>query len=169
MARRIRRPIKETLVIVTEGQADAAFTNHLKSIYGVGNPKVTAKSAGGKGPSNVIGDAIGTHKSYGCDRVACLLDTDLDWPVTKRKQAQQKKIRLIGSTPCLEGLLLNILGIDVPQLSDDCKAILHPMLAGKPTDKNSYAILFTEEVLNSARERVESLDTLIKIIAGELK
>ncbi|MEZ8197009.1 hypothetical protein [Vibrio cortegadensis] len=162
-----KRPIKQTLVIVAEGQADAAFVNHVKSLYGVGNPKVTVKSAGGKGPSNVIGDALGTLKSSGCDRVASILDTDIPWPKTKVKEAAQKKIPLIGSEPCLEGLLLQILGKKVPKLSNDCKKQMHPLLDGKETDKKSYAKLFTKEVLDSARTSVVELDLLINIITGQ--
>ncbi|HIF9056028.1 TPA: hypothetical protein ACX6MG_000003 [Photobacterium damselae] len=169
MTRKIKRPIKETLVIVGEGYAEAAFLNHLKSIYGIGNPKVTAKSAGGKGPSNVIGDALGTLKGSGCDRVAALLDTDLVWPKTKVKEAQQKKIILVGSVPCLEGLLLNIVGESVPNNSDACKKMLHPRLDGKETDKNSYKLLFTKAVLDKERVRVKELNTLIGLISGQIK
>ncbi|TMO53096.1 RloB domain-containing protein [Pseudoalteromonas phenolica] len=168
MARK-KRPIKETLVIVAEGQADEAFVKHVKSLFGVGNPRVTPKSAGGKGPSNVIGDAIGTLRSSGCDRVASILDTDLPWPATKVREAKSKKIRLIGSNPCLEGLLLKILGKRVPASSNDCKEELHPMLSGKETEKESYAELFTKELLNEARKTVPELDELIKLISGELK
>ena len=44
-----KRKIKITITIVGEGQTEVAFINHLRSIYGVGSPKITAKSAGGKG------------------------------------------------------------------------------------------------------------------------
>jgi hypothetical protein len=97
-----------------------------------------------------------------------LLDTDIDWPKTKVKEAKQKRITLIGSTPCLEGLLLKILGKKVPVLSDECKKSLHPLLCGKETDKRSYEKLFTKEVLDTVRDEIEELDTLIKLISGQI-
>lgn len=169
MARKQKRSIKETLKIVGEGQAEAAFLNYLKSLYGVGNPKVTAKSAGGKGPSNVIGEAIGTLNSSGSDRVAVLLDKDMPWPKTKVKIAQQKKITLVGSSPCLEGLLLKILDKPIPANSDECKKVLHPLLSGKETEKASYEKLFPKILLDARKDLVEELDTLIKLIKGQKK
>lgn len=164
-----KRPIKETLKIIGEGQADAAFLKHLKSLYGVGNPKVSAKSAGGKGPDNVIGDAIGTLNSSCYDRVAALLDTDIPWPKSKVKKAQQKKIILVGSRPCLEGLLLKILEKPVPVSSDDCKKAFHPLLGGKETEKVSYEKPLPKTLLDARRDDVEELDTLIKLISGKKK
>ncbi|MAA72665.1 MAG: hypothetical protein CMI29_06965 [Opitutae bacterium] len=164
-----KRPLKETLIIVGEGQAEVAFINHVKSLYGVGNPKVKAKSAGGKGPSNVIGDAIGTLNCSGCDRVVSLLDTDIEWPKVKVKEAKKREIILIGSDPCLEGLLLRILEKRVPPQSIDCKREMHPLLDGRETDKKSYAQLFSRVTLDSVRDKIEELDLLIKIISGEVK
>ncbi|CAK1834140.1 hypothetical protein [Vibrio crassostreae] len=162
-----KRVLKDTLIFVGEGEAEKAFLLHLKSIYGTGNPKVTPKSAGGKGPNNVIGDALGTLASSGCTRVAALLDTDLKWPVGLTKEAARNKIPLIGSTPCLEGFLLDILGIKKTTTNKGCKQILHPMLDGKETCKMSYSKLFTKDVLDEARQRVEELDKMIKIIQGK--
>ncbi|MFA0000783.1 hypothetical protein AB4428_20970 [Vibrio lentus] len=162
-----KRVLKESLIFVGEGEAEKAFLLHLKSIYGVGNPKVTPKSAGGKGPNNVIGDALGTLACSGCSKVAALLDTDLPWPVGLAKTAKQKKIPLIGSTPCLEGLLLDILGIKKPASSSACKKLLHPKLSGRETCKESYAEAFSEEVLNQARTKVVELDSIINIIQGK--
>lgn len=161
-----RRVLKETLIFVGEGAAEKAFLLHLKSIYGVGNPRVTPKSAGGKGPDNVIADALGTLASSGCSRVAALLDTDLPWPPRLRKQADAKKIPLIGSEPCLEGLLLDILRIKKSSDSASCKKQLHHMLNGRETCKESYSILFTKDVLDNARSIVPALDQIINILQG---
>lgn len=166
-----KRPLKETLVIVGEGPTEVAFINHIKSIYGVGNPKVTAKSAGGKGPSNVIGDAIATLRSSGCDRVASLLDTDIPWPNSKTKEAKSKRIILIGSIPCIEGLLLDILSQAKPTPCNNktCKDAVHPQLDGRETERLSYQKIFTKGLLDLARLRVCELDDLIKLITGQLK
>lgn len=162
-----RRILKETLVFVGEGEAEKAFLLYLKSLYSVGNPRVTPKSAGGKGPNNVIGDAIGTLASSGCTKVAALLDTDLPWPVELKKQAAVKKIPLIGSEPCLEGLLLDILKINKPAQSAKCKERMHPMLSGRETCKESYSKRFTKDVLDNARQHVPALDQIINIMQGK--
>jgi hypothetical protein len=171
MAKKKKRPLKETLIIVGEGPTEVAFIKHLRSLYGTGNLQVTAKSAGGKGPSNVIGDAIGTFENSGADRVAALLDTDLAWPQAKIKAAQQKKITLIGATPCIEGLLLEILNQPMPRPCNNftCKKAMHPQLKGRETDKNSYQQLFTKHLLDEAKSRVNVLNNLIKLIIGELR
>lgn len=161
-----KRVLKETLIFVGEGEAEKAFLLHLKSIYGTGNPRVTPKSAGGKGPNNVIGDAISTLAHSGCSKVAAMLDTDLDWPVGLVKKAKQKKIPLIGSEPCLEGLLLDILQVKKPKTSKECKKVLHPMLDGRETCKDSYSKLFSKDVLDEARKNVVSLNQLIEAIQG---
>ncbi len=163
-----KRKIKITITIVGEGQTEVAFINHLRSIYGVGSPKITAKSAGGKGPSNVIDDAIGTLNFSGCDRVAALLDTDLPWPRTKVEQARKKKILLIGSAPCIEGLLLKILEREIPVTSSECKRVMHPLLSGNATKRESYSDLFSKDVLDNASLTIDELKKLIGLIKGEI-
>ena len=165
------RKLKQTLVFIGEGETEKAFLQHIKTLYADGSLKITVKSAGGKGPSNVIGDAIGTKDNSGCDQVAVLLDTDIPWPKTKVKQAQAKKIKLIGATPCIEGLMLDILEQPqpIPSNNTTCKARMHPQLSGKPTDKASYETLFTEQMLKQAATRITELDEIIKIMTGKFK
>ena len=157
------------MIFVGEGKAEKAFLLHLKSIYSVDTLKVTIKSAGGKGPSNVISDAISTLQSTGYDTASALLDTDILWPIGKVKEAKQCGIELIGSTPCLEGFLLEIINQKKRHncTSDECKKLLHKKLSGKETEKESYQKLFTKEVLDNARLRVENLDILIKLLLNE--
>ncbi len=172
MARtKFTRKLKETLVFVGEGETEEAFISYLRSLFSTGNPSVKVKSAGGKGPSNVIGDAIGTLNSSGCDRVAALLDLDLPWPKTKVRTARNKKIILIGVDPCIEAMLIDILEIQRPTPCNNqtCKVLLHPKLNGSPTEKTSYAALFNKDMLIKARTRVSPLDDIIKVITGDLK
>lgn len=168
---KIKRKIRETLVIVGEGETEEAFLNHLKSFYSTGNLKIKIKSAGGKGPNNVIGDAIGTLNNSGCDRVAALLDMDLQWPVSKVKEAHRKKIILVGVDPCIEAMLIDILEEPRPYpcTNATCKNQLHPQLDGRPTNKNSYVKLFEKNILDKAKDRVEALDLLIKVLSGQQK
>ncbi|ELX4205568.1 RloB domain-containing protein [Vibrio vulnificus] len=162
-----RRVVKRTLLLVGEGEAEKAFFQHLKSLYGVGDPKLTIKSAGGKGPKNVITEAISTKDANGYDSALALLDTDLVWPSALVKRALGKKIELLGSSPCFEGLLLDILKNPrpTPNTSSECKNKLHPLLDGKETDKNSYSLLFTKEVLDNCG--IDIIQKLIKSIQGK--
>lgn len=165
--KRTRRVVKRTLLVVGEGEAEKAFLQHMKSLFGVGDPKVAIKSAGGKGPKNVITEAMSTKDASGYDSAAALLDTDLAWPNALVKKAQGKKIQLIGSSPCLEGLLLDVLGIKrpTPNTSVECKKKFHQILKGKETEKDSYVELFPKEVLNSCK--INQIETLIKLIEGK--
>lgn len=163
------RSLKKTLVFVGEGEAEKAFLRHMKSLYGVGSIKLTIKSAGGKGPDNVINDAISTLENSKCDKVAVLLDTDLPWPGKLVKAARKLDIELIGSTPCLEGLLLTILGQPhpVPANNRTCKKSLHPQLAGKETLRESYQDLFSKSVLDDASDRITELRRIINLISDK--
>ncbi|EIO4085915.1 TPA: RloB domain-containing protein [Vibrio parahaemolyticus] len=165
--KRTRRVVKRTLLIVGEGEAEKAFLLHLKSIYGVGDPKVSIKSAGGKGPKNVITEAITSKDANGYDLAAVFLDTDLTWPASMVKKAKGKKITLIGSSPCLEGLLLDVIGTQrpTPNSSKECKRKLHGLLKGKETARETYEELFTKDVLD--KTNVEQIKTLIKLIQGK--
>jgi hypothetical protein len=110
------RKQRKTLLAMGEGKAEAAFLAHLRKLYCTNGKgvNVTIRNANGKGPGNVIATAIGALRITSYDKKLCLLDTDLDWTIENKKDAKRKKIELIGSTPCLEGLLLLILQKTVP-------------------------------------------------------
>lgn len=167
MARKRIKKQKPIQIIVGEGFAEKAFILYVRSIYSNGNVSVKVKSAGGKGPKNVIMDAIGEFNSARGDiRVAALLDTDLEWPKTETKKAVSKGIVLLGSTPCLEGLLLDILEIahPIPPSAKNYKKKAHGYLTGPETDKDSYCKHFGKEVLEKARLKIKELDTLILLM-----
>lgn len=163
-----KRVLRQTLFFVGEGQSEKAFIEHLRALYSIPELKVSSKSAGGKGPSNVISETISVLSNTGCDRAAALLDLDIAWPIALVKSATSKGITLIGVNPCFEAFLLDILNHKRPTPCNNqtCKKIVHPMLAGRETEKKSYEILFTKEVLDEARRRVEQLDMIIKVITN---
>jgi len=162
------RQARKTLLVVGEGDSEVAFIKHLRQIYcanGAG-VSVTVRNAHGKGPDNVIHTAIALKRSGGYDQVAALLDTDLLWSPTIRKAAEKSRIALVGSTPCLEGLLLAVLGVQVPERSDQCKDELHLRVGSRMLDADDYQAPFSRVVLQGARSRVPSLDLLLKLIEG---
>ena len=168
MARK-RKLQKQTLLLVGEGETEKAFLQHLYTLYSTGALKIKIKSAGGKGPKNVINDAIGTLKNTDYDTTAVLLDTDLAWPPALVKAATSQRIKLLGANPCLEGLLLSILKHKKPTPCNNqtCKKTLHPLLSGKATDKASYTLLFNKDLLDKAVDYCHELKILVALIKGE--
>lgn len=164
--KKTKRSQKRILTVVGEGQTEKAFVEHLRQFYSSGDLVVKVKSANGKGPDNVINDAIGTlNGSSKGVMVAALLDKDLIWPPKLIKEAKRLNITLVGVDPCIEALMIDILEHRRPRPCNNksCKKYLHPLLDGKPTDKRSYVTLFTNDVLNNAKTRVEELDQIISL------
>lgn len=160
--KKIIRKVKKTLLAVGEGVSEKAFLLHLKSIYSTGDPKISVVTAGGKGPKHVISHALSCLKCDGYDYCIVLLDTDLPWPQKLVRLARSKGIVLVGAVPCLEGTLLDILSMAKAQTNNGCKSLLHPLLNGNSTSKESYQNLFHKEQLEISRITVPQLDMLIK-------
>lgn len=91
-----------------------------------------------------------------------MLDTDIAWKKEKINEAEYNNIKLVGSEPCLEGLLLKILDKSVSDESKKCRTQLQNMLPGKSTESRSYVPLFKKELLDKARNKVEHLNILIR-------
>lgn len=164
--KRSPRAQKRVLTIVGEGPTEKAFVEHIRQFYGNGNLSVRVKSADGKGPNNVINDAIGTLKASSKGViVAALLDKDLPWPRSLVQEAQRSGITLVGVDPCIEGLLIDILKHKRPNPCNNntCKKYLHPKLSGNPTNKKSYVELYTHDVLEDSRKSVQELEQIISL------
>ena len=164
MARHIRIQ-RKTLLAVGEGKSETAFLKHLISLYCSGGEgvKVTVRNAHGRGPGNVISTAIGAGNSASYDKKVCLLDTDIQWTAEDIKNAKRYKIELVGSTPCLEGLLLKVLCKQVPFNSAQCKQQLFKITGKAMVEASDYLDFFSKTVLHSARANVPELDKLIKL------
>ncbi|AVY98062.1 hypothetical protein DAI21_10515 [Lelliottia sp. WB101] len=143
----VRRAISKTLLLVGEGYAEKAFLSHLKSLFSNGAFKITIVTAGGKGPEHVISHAISCKKCDGYDFVIVLLDTDIQWPRTYVQKAMSAGLNLVGSDPCLEGLLLDVIGKVKSPTNSGCKKLLHPVLSGSCTERDSYANVYTHALL----------------------
>lgn len=171
MARHIKphRAQRQTLLAVGEGKAEVAFLKHLKKIYcsGGNGVAVTIRNAHGKGPGNVIATAVGASSSASYDKKVCLLDTDLEWTAENKRDAQRKKIELVGSAPCLEGLLLRILGKVIPRDSAACKQQLRGVTQKNMLEPEDYADNFCYVCLESARLSIPELETVLGLYEGK--
>lgn len=59
-------------------------------------------------------------------------------------------------------MLLALLGVNAPETSKKCKALLHPKLDGNPADKSSYMRLIDKELLENSD--VDQIILLLKIL-----
>jgi hypothetical protein len=164
-----KRSLRFTLLVVGEGDSEVAFLKHLRSLYCTNQEgvSVTVMNAHGKGPGNVISTAIGHRRNRQFDKALAMLDTDLVWVKKDIEAARKAGIVLVGSSPCLEGLLLQILGRPVPEASAHCKGAVGKIGAGDITDVSAYTDLWPKHVLEQARRTISKLDLLLQHFEGE--
>ena len=137
---------------------------HIKSLYisrycGV---SVKIRNARGGGPDHIVDFTIRQRGNAAYNRVAILLDTDVQMSAPAQKRARSKGIQIIGSTPCFEGLLLKILDKPVPHTSAECKTRISGLLSARLTDPDNYQTNFSRDVLEKRRHDVPELDALLK-------
>ena len=158
-----RRVARRTVLLVGEGKTEWAFLRHIKSLYISRGCGVSAKirNAHGRGPSQVVDYTIKQRKNAAYDRVAVLLDTDLEMSTTAQKRVSSKKIQIIGSTPCIEGLLLKILNEHVPDSCPDCKTRMGDLLLAPLTIPYSYQANFPRSILEERRNTIPELEALL--------
>ncbi len=162
------RQVRKTLLVVCEGDSEVTFIKHLRQLYcakGAG-VSVTARNAHGRGPENVINTAIALKRTGDYDHVAAFLDTDLKWSAAIRNAAEKARIELIGSTPCLEGMLLKVLRETIPEASDQCKRTLQKRLNSKLLEVDDYRFAFGRSTLDEAKNRVQTLNRLLTLMEG---
>ena len=109
--------------------------------------------------------AIRQRRNAAYDRMAVLLDTDLPMSAPVRKRARSHKIRVIGSTPCIEGLLLKILGEHVPATSTECKKRCGGVLPEQLMTPDDYTAHFSREFLDARRDDVAELGQLMDCLS----
>lgn len=160
--------VRRTLLVVGEGDSEEAFLKHLRDLYcgGGGGVAVTVRNAHGKGPENVVDHTIRQARIYSYDEHVAFLDTDIPWTDKLKKEARKASIEMVGSSPCLEGLLLSILGKRPPEKSDACKKLIKQLLDLDLTERTSYGAAFPKAVLESARTRLPELDRLLRLYEG---
>lgn len=156
---------RKTLLIVGEGYDEVAFLNHLKQFPGVCGQgvEITIKNARGKGAAGVIDCAIKLQANAAYDSVAVLLDTDTDWNAKVEKLAKQKKIQVLPSEPCLEAMLLRVIGKS-PAAAKDLKKQFDPYVQNDGTRREDYQQHFGLAVLQGARHREPTIDGLLALL-----
>lgn len=160
--KRVARRTRPTILFVGEGKTEVAFIKHLKSLYQPErSPPVRVDTQDGHDAGRILRTALKRLESW--DAIVCLYDLDKALPIGDLNKAKRKKFVLIGSEPCIEGFMLDILEQARPHLTRDCKHKMHTMLGGKETDHNSYR-LFTIEILEQRRLLLPNLDLILRLI-----
>ncbi|MES2770537.1 MAG: RloB domain-containing protein [Pseudomonadota bacterium] len=165
---RTQAQVRKTLLVVGEGDSECAFIKHLRALYcsGGAGVAVTVRNAHGKGPEHVVDYAAGQARIYSYDARVALLDTDIPWTDKLKKEARKAKVVMVGSSPCLEGLLLAILGKRRSAQSADCKKTVQQLLSLDLTDWHGYAEYFSKALLESARTTIAELNQLLVFFEG---
>lgn len=165
---RVKRVVRRPVLIVSECRTDVAFVMYLRSLYCCDRvhpppPEVKPERSDGGGGDSVVDTLCRMSGGGGYDRVAALTDADRPPSATRRKALSGKRGELIVCQPCLEGLLLAILGEAVPEASHDCKARLAALGVGDLSKSATYGKHFPLAVIEEARARLEELDKLIRL------
>jgi len=130
--KRKQRQANKTLLVFGEGMNEEIFLKHLRKLYCLDmNVAVTVKKGKGGDSVNIVLDAY--RVPGGFDRRIVLLDNDKAKMEIERarKTAKDRGIELIENTPCLEHLLLSILGSVKNINSAECKKIFEAKYINK--------------------------------------
>jgi hypothetical protein len=174
MHNRKRRTKLTTALVVGEGETEGAFLNHLKELYHVRGVGVQVKVdwAYGGSPEDIVTEAVKSKQNNSYSRAIILLDTDVVWPPAAIKLAEENDFILVGTKPCIEGLLLKI----VDQTKDwsvrstqDCERNFHNNCIAEDhkVDCSKYTKLFTKDIMEEARKRIPELDQLLNLMFKE--
>jgi len=167
------RRTKKTVFIVGEGPTEQAFLQFLKDIYITRDGSIDIKIECGSGgsPKSIIQKTIRLSSNVQYDRRYVLIDNDkpveLDKKIIKLMN-KKPPIKILKSTPCIEGLLLTILDHKNFSQSDKssnfCKREFesHYISADKKTNKHVYEKLFERTKLEKRRKYVSELDAILK-------
>lgn len=160
-----RKIVKKTVIIVGEGLTEKAFLEYLRQFYIKRNSGISVKiqAATGGSPESILKYINGIIEQFDYDSKAILMDTDKEWSLLLRKKAQQKKIKLIGSQPCIEGLILEILEHNVPYESKSCKDACCKLFRGKLTNKETYQEQLSFERIEQKRQGISTLNEILTL------
>lgn len=162
------RAVRETLLVVGEGDAEIAFVRHVKRTYSdVLGRSVQEFNAHGKGGKHVLDTALRrarNNRDY--DKVVLLLDTDTDWGdedrarVRRSRVGNRGKLDVIESEPCLEAWLLKVLGVEAEGNTQHMKRTFKAA-TGCEAHEPDWLVRLTRAVLDDARERMSQLAALM--------
>ena len=161
------RHSKKTVLVIGEGDAEVTFLRHLSKLYNNRGCGVacTIRCAHGKGPEYILALPERYSRTIQYDHSVVLLDTDLTWPEARVARAKSRGVELLPSAPCIEGLLLDVLAMPIPETCRECKRAVKQLSINllRPA---SYDAHFPKPSLDKRRDHVPTLSRLIEIMSG---
>ena len=163
---------RNTVFAFGEGEAERIFLKYLRSIYSDDKTSVKVDDAGGKNVSYILKKAVRIRGDIKYNHCFILLDTDREWTQALKNKAANKGMELIGSSPCLEGLLLCILNPEnnySHQSSNECKK----QFQDKHLHENKIITdidckrLFPKIIIDSARTKIKTINRIMEIMRGD--
>ncbi len=164
------RVAKRALLMVGEGPTEKAFLTHLKALYETRDSGFSIKieNAHGGSPECIIDRARKLSQMRAYDAILLVMDTDRPWPGARQRGQGfgRSKVYFIGTRPCIEGLLLNILGhaaFDPAQRTPtDCRRALrdYGLTDDAKTDVSAYRTIFPRELLDGKRRTIPALEAV---------
>lgn len=162
----MQRSRKITVLAFGEGEREKIFLRHISACYRRTNMvTVIVSSAGGGSPQYILDQAIRYRNGQKRDVEFILLDTKPDWPIEMIDIAKVEDIKLLGSAPCVESFLLEILELKSPDTK--YKDYFESLCLNQKFDEDECRRLFPKAVLNSAREKIPMLNEIISMIESE--
>lgn len=168
---KIVRAQKNTVFGFGEGESERVFLKHLRSLYAGNKTSVRVDDAGGKDHSYILKKADRVRGGIGYNHSFVLIDTDQEWTPSLRSKAKKKAIELIGSGPCLEGLLLSILEPTINYgswSSSNCKRHFQDtyLRSDRTITDTDCKRLFPKTTLDQAKVSIRALRRIIEIMEG---
>lgn len=171
--KRPRREAQKTLLIVCEGETEAAFVRYLKEQYntrGCGvQVKIIVKNEGS--PEAIIKATRRWLKGRAYNQCLIIMDTDLPWPVNRPRKSKNTEILYFQSSPCIEGFILGIINHPNQYLTwntNQCKKDFHKLLTeDDKLDHRKYIDILPLRLLEAKRTNIGKLHRLIMLLEGK--
>ncbi|MEI6673715.1 MAG: hypothetical protein WCO57_00910 [Verrucomicrobiota bacterium] len=172
----------KSILLFGEGKSEAIFLVHLRRLYGGPNTAIKVEHGRGGSVRTVVESAIKIASLADYTGVLVLLDSDRDDEPIPEKRYKKHRLVIKWCEPCLEALLLEILGDrSLSRLRSGAKAAerckSHFQAAHLGTDRsgqvlgrlnNALQSKFPNELLDAARTRIPVLDEIIHAIQGRV-
>ena len=165
-SKRKPRSTRHTTLIVVEGETEEVFLKHLKNHFGRDSGSlIKVKASQGNGDA-VLKKSINSFEAF--DRRVAIYDADWQPQAKHLKAAQRKKIQILTCSPCIEGLLLEILGEKPPSSSAECKRTLEQRIGQSLTSLQTYERHFPLTLLTSCAAQIGTLRALLDLFKTPL-
>jgi hypothetical protein len=162
----IKRSVKKTIFIGTEGDDDKIVIDHLKSLYQPELFSCKVRSMGGGSPVVTVNKTFQQASLGDYEIVYAIVDSDREELEEARLLAEKKHIILLCSEPhCLEGFILTLLNLGKIKLKNtkDCEEKLEGEFGKNGICTDILEKRLPKKHLEKCRHKIKALDNLLNI------